>query len=144
MRTKADLNQWKNTKAVIDWFKDIKDKKDLLFIQFDVCEFYPSISENLLDLALDFASEYTNITDEEKDIIIHAKKTFLFHEGTPWVKKGDSNFDVGMGSFDGAETCEIVGLFLLSKLKHLGLNLGLYRDDGLGVSHLPAQQLERE
>ena len=38
-----------------------------------------------------------------------------------------------MGSFDGAEVCELVGLYLLDKLsKLLGKdNVGLYRDDGL-------------
>ena len=38
-----------------------------------------------------------------------------------------------MGSFDGAEICEIVGLYLLDKLPNLlGIeNVGLYRDDGL-------------
>ena len=31
-----------------------------------------------------------------------------------WIKKsGDSDFDVTMGSFDGAELCELVGLFIL-------------------------------
>ena len=37
-----------------------------------------------------------------------------------------------MGSFDGAEICELVGLFILSKLKDtFGNNIGLYRDAGL-------------
>ena len=40
-----------------------------------------------------------------------------------------------MGSFDGAEDCELVGLYLLDKLsKLLGKdNVGLYRDDGLAA-----------
>ena len=40
-----------------------------------------------------------------------------------------------MGSFDGAELCELVGLYLLHKLEPLiGMpNTGLYRDDGLTV-----------
>ena len=39
-----------------------------------------------------------------------------------------------MGSFDGAETCELVGLFLLSKLPPEYRNdIGLYRDDGLAA-----------
>ena len=42
----------------------------------------------------------------------------------PWPKVR-SNFDVTMGSFDGAETCKLVGLFLLSQLNHL--------DDGLAT-----------
>ena len=40
-----------------------------------------------------------------------------------------------MGSYDGAECCEIVGLFILSKLEGVfgERNVGLYRDDGMAV-----------
>ena len=40
-----------------------------------------------------------------------------------------------MGSFDGAEICELVGLHLLDKLSSLigRKNVGLYRDDGLAA-----------
>ena len=40
-----------------------------------------------------------------------------------------------MGSNDGAEMSELVGLFILSKLAYLFQenSVGLYRDDGLGV-----------
>ena len=47
-----------------------------------------------------------------------------------------------MGSFDGAEACELVGLFLLSQLSHTNLNVGLYRDDGLAVTSLKPRQAE--
>ena len=47
-----------------------------------------------------------------------------------------------MGSYDGAESCELVGLFILSKLEKLGVNLGLYRDDGLCVTAKKGRQLE--
>ena len=38
-----------------------------------------------------------------------------------------------MGSFDGAEICELVGLYIQSKLGKIlpKSNFGLYRDDGL-------------
>jgi hypothetical protein len=52
------------------------------------------------------------------------------------------NFDVTMGSFDGAETCELVGLYLLSQMQHLNIDLGLYRDDGLAASSLSPRQTE--
>ena len=58
------------------------------------------------------------------------------------MKKGNSAFNVGMGSLDGAECCELVGLFLLSKLQNLNVNLGLYRDDGLGVCAMTPRQIE--
>ena len=49
-----------------------------------------------------------------------------------------------MGSFDGAEACELVGLFLLSQLSHTNLNVGLYRDDGLAVTALKPRQAEKK
>ena len=36
-----------------------------------------------------------------------------------------SDFDVTTDSFDGEGTCELVGLFLLSQLTHLDVNVGL-------------------
>ena len=35
-----------------------------------------------------------------------------------------------------------IGLYILNKLKILGLNIGLYRDDGLGVSNATNRQFE--
>ena len=40
-----------------------------------------------------------------------------------------------MGSFDGAEICEIIGIYLLETVSPLlrKENFGLYRDDGLAT-----------
>ena len=65
-----------------------------------------------------------------------ARKTLLFHACVPWVKQSDNeDFDVPMGSYDGAEVCELVGAFLLNNFSRIidKSNVGLYRDDGLGV-----------
>ena len=45
------------------------------------------------------------------------------------------SFDVTMGSFDGAEVCELVGLYVLNSLvkRFEKENIGLYRDDGLAL-----------
>ena len=48
-----------------------------------------------------------------------------------------------MGSFDGAETCELVGLYLLSLLETLGAEVGLYRDDGLLVTRMGPRQSQK-
>ena len=42
-----------------------------------------------------------------------------------------------MGSFDGAEICELVGLYILDSLSKFidKKDVGLYRDDGLLVLH---------
>ena len=75
------------------------------------------------------------ITIEEKVIntIYHARKFLLFDKDNVWVKKDNPEFDVTMGSYDGAELCELVGLYLLDLItKEFGKqNIGLYRDDGL-------------
>jgi hypothetical protein len=56
-----------------------------------------------------------------------------FYNQQAWTKKNNTTtFDVTMGSFDGAEVCELVGLFILNTLeKRFGKDVGLYRDDGL-------------
>ena len=50
-----------------------------------------------------------------------------------------------MGSYDGAESCELVGAYLLYKIKeNFGsiFDFGLYRDDGLGISRASPRQTE--
>lgn len=142
---KLDLNQWKNTGDVLKWFKNIENKQKNTFIIFDIVDFYPSITADLLNAALDFAQQYDKITDAERNIILHSKQSCLYSEKQPWGKKTTTNlFDVTMGSFDGAETCELVGSFLLSRIetKH-GKGFGLYRDDGLGITKATPRQAER-
>ena len=75
---------------------------------------YPSIGPEFLNRAINFARTKCDISDHEIDIILHCPKTFLFNNGDPWIKKGEKeNFDVSMGSYHGAEQCELVGLYLL-------------------------------
>ena len=130
------VNQWKNTGEVLQWFDSINDKHACLFIQLDIKEFYPSISKNLLTMAIEFAKSHTTISEEETRTIFHCGKSLLFHEDKAWINKSsDDCFDVTMGSYDGAEICELVGLLILHKLSSLvkKTDVGLYRDDGLIV-----------
>ena len=136
LRTRFGLNQWRNSASVIDWFTKIENKDTCSFFTFDIESFYPSISSKLFDRCINFAKEIINIPDEELEIIMHARKTLLIKEKEPWVKKSvDCDFDVPMGSFDGAEVCELTGIFLLNQLSSVVdiKDIGLYRDDGLGV-----------
>jgi len=129
-------NGWKTTSSVLQWFKTLPNKNRCAFITFDVAEFYPSIPETLLERALDFAANYVTICDDDRHIILQAKQSLLFNNGSPWRKRNtDTLFDVTMGSYDGAETCELVGNFILSQLKEIpyDMEIGLYRDDGLAV-----------
>ena len=63
----------------------------------------------------------TETTELEKVMVLNARKSFIFKDGNPWVKKNDTGedkmFDIPMGSYDGAECSDLVGLFLLEQLK---------------------------
>ena len=108
------------------------------FLKFDIEQYYPSITEELLIKSLNFAQKYIQITGKEMDIILQSRRTFLFKDQQPWTKK-KGNFDVGMGSYDSAEISNLCGYFLTAKItsgnsKIFDKNLvGLYRDDGLSV-----------
>ena len=114
------MNQWRNTDSVTNWFNTIENKSKCFFIQLHIVEFYASISENVIDTAINFAKQYTDISDENLRIIKHCRKSLLYNNHEPWKKKGiDSCFDVTMGSYDGAEVCELVGIYLLSLLANI-------------------------
>ena len=138
------VNQWQNTASVLEWFRSFNPDKKHKFISFDVVNFYPSITRNLLLAALQFASSHDDrLTQTEIDIILHTKNTILFHDGEPWRKdNGPDIFDVTMGSFDGAETCNLVGIYLLAALSPICSTIGLYRDDGLCISNKTARETD--
>ena len=61
-------------------------------------------------------------------------------------KKTESYFDVTMGSYDGAEICELVGIYILTRLATIikKSDCGLYRDDGLVIlRNVNGQQIDR-
>ena len=135
LRDSLRINQWKDTSEVTEWFLKIPDKNRYKFAIFDIKDFYPSISEKLPTNALNFATEITDIRREDIQIMYHARKSLSFCNEEPWMKREGNLFDVTMGAYDGAEVCELVGIFMLNKIseKYNKNDVGLYRDDGLAV-----------
>ena len=134
LRQKLKINQWKNTEDVISWLDSIENKNSCTFTQMDIKEFYPKITHEILDKALSFAKKHTRIDEKEIRTILHCRKSLLFFKNEAWKKsETESCFDVTMGSFDGAEICELVGIYILTHLSKIvpKKNVGLYRDDGL-------------
>ena len=115
------------------------------FIVFDVVNYYPSITLQLLTQAITWAKEFVDISDDEIEVIVETKKSLLIMNEEFWTKKGDTNFDVAQGGYDSAEVCDLVGLFLLSELEKLGLkaSMGKFRDDGLALSYATPRQNEK-
>ena len=95
-----NVNQWRNTQNIIEWFGNIKEKISHFFISFDIVDFYPSISENLLDQALSWASDLTDISDEDISIIKLENHSFSITENgglaiclmLPWVAMTGQKF----------------------------------------------------
>ena len=102
---------------------------------FDIKDFYPSITETLLNEAIQFAKEYVPITRKDVEVIFHAQKSGLYNDGEPCVKKEGGSFDVTMRAYDGAEVCELIGIYMLCLIgkKYDSENIGLYRGDRLAV-----------
>ena len=112
VREKSFLNQWRETDTVITWFKYIKNKSKCV-MQFDIEEFYPSISKYLLVKTINHARTFVDISSKE----MHSRKFLLFNNAGRWIKKdGDEDFNVTMDSFDGAEICELMDLYILYTL----------------------------
>ena len=149
LNVKLKFHQWRDPQEVTKWFKEIKCKRSASFLKFDIVGFYPAITKSLFDRALKFASKHIFISKADLDTIFAARQSFLFHEDEPWEKVGAENFDVTMGAYDGAECCEVVGLYLLHKLTEKGSGtfskaaVGLYRDDGLSIVRGDPAEVER-
>ena len=131
---KLNVNQWKNTETAIHWFKSIVQKSRCFFIQFDLIEFYPSITKEILEEVIVFAKKHTEIAEKDLKIIKHCRKSLLYCKDEAWKKnESEDCFDVTIGSNDRAEICELTGIYILSQLSNLlpQKDIDLCRDDGL-------------
>ena len=73
IRAKSDtLKQAISTGDVIKWFKNIKDMKYFKFVNWDIDNYYASITPTLLEQSLDWAAEYADITPQQRKIITQA------------------------------------------------------------------------
>ena len=115
-----DFNQWRNTEDVIRWLRNIPNKSECKFIQLDIKEIYPSSKEKSLNNVITFAENYIPISKEDIRIIKHCRKCLLFYTNEAWKEKdADTTFDVRMGSYDGAELCELIGIYIQSLLTNI-------------------------
>ena len=59
-------------------------------------------------------------------------------------KNSDSMFDVTMGSHDGAETCELIRVYMLSLIAtQFRDEVGLHGDDGLALCKATPREIEK-
>ena len=58
-----------------------------MYIQLDIKDFYPSITEEILEKSLEFAKQYVDITEKNIQSIKHCRKSLLFLNDESWKKK---------------------------------------------------------
>ena len=86
-----------------------------------------------------------NRTNEDKVIIKRARKSLLYDNSEPRMKKDSIVFYVTICAYNGADVCELVRTFLLYKLSLLcnKNNIGLHRDNGLAILKTLMAQIQR-
>ena len=77
------VNQWRNSESVIKWFYSIENKSQCKFIQLDIAELYPSISEEILDNVILFAQQYIDIPEKDLHLMKHYRKSLLCNDNEP-------------------------------------------------------------
>ena len=87
LRLALNINQWRSTKDCIKWFEEYDKNNRCSFINYDIREFYPSITEMTLDRAWSLDKEYMVIPLHKLEIIKHCCKTLLYYEDSIWIKK---------------------------------------------------------
>ena len=106
---------------MINWFKNINNKKTLSFVNFDVESLYPSILIDLFTDPINYAKTIKTIDDNQFSvIIIHSREYLIFNNNKSWVKKTEEKtFDVMMCCYNGADVCELERTHILNKIKML-------------------------
>ena len=74
-----------NTQAVITWFKSIENKRSSSFIKFDIVEFYPSITKELLTKSINYGKSITTIEGEVITTVFLTRISLLFDKTSVWV-----------------------------------------------------------
>ena len=64
LRNLIKVNQWKDTSEIIEQFKNIGNKEKHKFTLFDIKDFYPTITKDLLTKCLRFAEEKVQISND--------------------------------------------------------------------------------
>ena len=105
-----------------------------MVIQLDIDSYYPSITIGLLNKSLIFAMKNSDLDRREVDVIKTARRTVINYKNKHWTRKDrPDEMDITMGARDSAEITDLVGIYLLWKLKTRFPDIGggLYRDDVL-------------
>ena len=88
---------WESSYGTIEWFGRIGNRSKAAFVQFDIINFCPSMTKNILIGSIGYARRCIDITVEQYEIVLACRKAVLGNSDSTWVKNGLDNFDVPMG-----------------------------------------------
>ena len=142
MQKTTNNNLWKNSTDTIVWLKNIKNKSKATFIQFDMIDFYPSISKEVLIDSIYYVKNYVEITDEQYQIILAWRKTVLANNDSTKIKTGLDNFDIPMGGYDSAQIADPVGLYILNTLSRTIDLIQIGKGNAFRASRQASENLE--
>lgn len=101
--------------------------------------------------AIIHAKSFVTIIKEEVNTVIHSQNSLFFNNTSLWIKREDDpDFDVTLSSFDSADICEPVDVYILKVFgqKYGKERVGLYRDNILvsfeTVSGRQAKKINKE
>ena len=128
LRIVLNNNQWHSTEDCIKWFKDYDKNVKCSFIKYDIKDFYPSITEKTVDVALNLTKEHMSIPEDKINIIKHCHKSLLFHNDEEKVATLTHQWVLLM-----EQKSELIGCLLLHSLNNIidPSNHSFYQDDGL-------------
>ena len=85
--------------------KNFNEKSKCAFIQLKNKDFYPSITDHILEDTIAFAKAFISINDCDLRIINHCRKSLLFSKEEVWKKKSTTScFDVNIGIYENLRT----------------------------------------
>lgn len=73
------------TVSIIKWFGNIDNKHLRKFMQFDIVEFYATITKSILQKALEYGIDFIPISEFDINIAMHAMKSLLFYNNSVTV-----------------------------------------------------------
>ena len=115
VRTSGEIHHKLSIGLIISRIKKIGSLLNLT-LQISTHQFQKIVSAE----AISYARTIITIEDKVIDVIKLARKLLVFRKEGTWVKRGENPpFYLTMGSFDGAEICEIIRIYLLEKLSPL-------------------------
>ena len=96
------ISQINNDNDSTEQFMNSKNKSKTTFIQFDIIEFYPSITKKIQLIVLTMQKKCWNNRWTMPNTLAW-RKTILRNNESTWVKTDFNNFDVSMGRYDSAQ-----------------------------------------